>query len=405
MNLLLNRASVNYNNGEVFIYAIRNFRSETFHLLLSQGIGYKPLFTAILEALRAPKPTRRTIFGELMSRLQLDHLNTSLKHIVLEERSDLALAKMLLEAGAEAAHDNGLCIKHAASNLDRELLRLLSEYSIQSNDVFTQAFSAIITRNKQWIAYEHVEVVEIMLQHGASSHVVSKAMAEVVDHLACQHAQAGLAETLLRRLFAASADVNHENGKALSTAASRGDPFLLSLLLANGATPSSATLALTAAIMAHHEEALLLQLIGIFADPRSAIPDFNKSLPGMPPPIFLCLKSYGTSTTILDSLVNAGCQLDTTIPMQVCSLMTEEKRGRTDSSELEPVSALMWAVIQEEGVIDLAIVKALVRHGGKFNSPDACAVDIGPNDHSRRVLHHAQVTNHHTYPRCKIWTG
>ncbi|KAL2263556.1 hypothetical protein VTK26DRAFT_6204 [Humicola hyalothermophila] len=363
MRLLLNRASVNYNNGEVFTYAIRNFRSETFHLLLSQGIGYKPLFTAIQEALRAPRPTRRTILGELMSRLQLDHLNTALKHVVLEEQSDLALAKMLLEAGAESTHDNGLCVKHAASTLDRELLRLLSEYSSHSDDAFTHAFSAIIARGRQWIAYEHIEVVEIMLQHGASIHVASKAMLEVVDHLACQHAQAGLAETLLRRLFAGKADVNYENGKAISTAASRGDPFILSLLLTHGATASSATLALAAAIMAHHEETLLMQLIGIFANPRSAMPDFNRSLPGMPPPIFMCLKSYGTSVAILDNLVNAGCQLDTTLEMQVCTYVPEGRQARTGSSESEPVSVLMWAVLQEEGVVDLSVIKQLVRHG------------------------------------------
>jgi hypothetical protein len=366
VELLINRASVNYNNGEVFIYAIRNFRPETFHLLLGQGIDYKALFTAILESLKAPRPHRRMLFGELISRLQLDHLNTALKHVVLEEKSDLDLGKLLLDSGADATHDDGLCIKHAASNLDRDLLRLLAEYSSQSGDIFTQAFAAIINRGNQWIAFEHVEVLEIMLRHGPSGHIAGKAVVEIVDYLVCQEAHAGLAEALLRRLFAADADVNHENGKAISIAASRGDPFLLSLLLANGATTASATLALTATIMAHHQETLLLQLIDIFANPRSAVPDFNRSLPGMPPPILLCLKSYGTSVAILDRLVNAGCQLDATAPMQVCSHVIESKGKRVVSSELEPVSVLMWALLQEEGLIDTAVVRALVQHGGKF---------------------------------------
>jgi hypothetical protein len=86
----------------------------------------------------------------------------------------------------------------------------------------------------------------------------------------------------------------------------------------------------------------------------------------MPPPILLCLKSYGTSVAILDRLVNAGCQLDATAPMQVCSHVIESKGKRVVSSELEPVSVLMWALLQEEGLIDTAVVRALVQHGGKF---------------------------------------
>ncbi|AEO63045.1 uncharacterized protein THITE_40294 [Thermothielavioides terrestris NRRL 8126] len=367
VELLLTRASVNYNNGEVFIYAIRNFRPETFHLLLSQGIEYKPLFTAVLEALKTSRPERITLFGELLSRLQLDHLNMALKHVVLEEQTDLALAKMLLDSGAEAALEDGLCVKHAASTLDRDLLRLLSEYLDHDGNIYGQAFAAIISRGTQWIAFEHVDVVDILLQRGASGPIVSKALVEVVDHLACQEPKAGLAGVMLRRLFAANADVNHENGKAMSIAASRGDPFLLSLLLANGATSSSATLALTAAIMAHHREALLLQLISIFADKSSVTPDFNRSIPGMPPPILLCLKSYGSSTAILDGLVKAGCHLEVTIPMRLYAESARNRENRVVSSELEPASVLMWALAQEEGLISPAVIKALIHHGADIS--------------------------------------
>lgn len=366
IELLLTRASVNYNNGEVFAYAVRNFRLESFHLLLSQGMGYKALFTALLEALKAPRPDRAILFRELLSRLQLDHLNTALKHIVLEEKVDLPLAKMLLDSGAESTHEDGVCIKHAAANLDRNLLSLLSEYSGQSEPIYTQAFAAVINRNKQWIAFEHVDVVDIMLRSGASNQIASRAMVEIVDHLVCRESQQDLAKTLLGKLFAVNVDVNSGNGKVISIAASRGDPRLLSYLLANGATSSSATLALTAAIMAHHGEALLLQMIEIFVTQRRAAPDFNRSLPGMPPPVLLCLKSYGESVAILDSLVKAGCHLGATVPMQVCSEITEDEGGEAFSLGPESVPVLMWALLQEGELISSAVVGALLRHGGEY---------------------------------------
>ncbi|KAL2176478.1 uncharacterized protein P884DRAFT_245704 [Thermothelomyces heterothallicus CBS 202.75] len=365
--LLLTRASVNYNDGEVFIHAIRNFRPETFHLLLGQGIGYKALFTAVTEGLKAPRPDRKLLFGDLVARMQLDHLNIALKHIVLEHDSDLDVARMLLDSGAEPAYEDGLCIKHAASMLNHDLLSLLSAYLAQHSSIYTQALAAIISRGKQWIAFEHVEVINILLQHGASGHIAGKAMIDVVDQLVCQPSRADLADTFLRKMFAANVDVNHENGKAISIAASRGDLFLLRLLLANGATPSSATLALTAAIMAHHDEPLLLQIVGVLSEQETAVPDFNRSIPGLPPPIFQCLKAYGHSVVVLDSLVRAGCRLETTVPMQVFSHHARDRKDRSVSSEMEPVSVLMWALLQEEGLISLPVIAALIRHGADLS--------------------------------------
>ncbi|KAK3903660.1 hypothetical protein C8A05DRAFT_32602 [Staphylotrichum tortipilum] len=365
IELLLTRASVNYNDGEVFTHAIRNFRPEAFHLLLGQGIDFKALFTTVVEALKLPRLDRKLLFGEILNRLQVGHLNMALKHVVLEEASDLDLAKMLLDAGAKPEHEDGVCVKYAASSLDRDLLQLLSEYLGDNPSMYGQAFSAMINRGKQWISLEHVEVVDILLQHGVSGFVAGRAIVDVVDHLACQTAQAGLAEVLVRKLFAAGVDANYENGKAVSIAASRGDPFLLSLLLSNGATSSSATLALTAAVMAHHDEPLFLHLIDIFADQRSAVPDFNKSIPGMPPPIFQCLKAYGSSTAVLDHLVHAGCRLETTVPMQVFADIARDRTDRV-SSEMEPASVLMWALLQKPGIISPDIIEALLSHGADF---------------------------------------
>ncbi|KAK4164315.1 hypothetical protein QBC43DRAFT_49554 [Cladorrhinum sp. PSN259] len=387
IQLLLTRASVNYNNGEVFVYAVRSFRPETFHLLLNQGISYKALFTALLESLEAPRPNRRVILRELFGRFQLDHLNTALKHVVLEAKPDLALIKTILESGAEAAHEDGVCIKNAACNLDRDLLSLLAQYTGKNKELFTCAFVTIISRDRKWISFEHVEVIRILLQHGASSQVASRAMIEVVDCLACKEDNADLARILLDVLFSFGADVDHENGKALGLAASRGDPVLLSSLLDRRPDSGSTTLALFAAIMAHHEETLLLELLDVMGHSRTAVTDFNRSLPGMPQsPIILCLKGFGHSVAILDSLVRGGCRLDSTISMELCRYTRKSGEDRL-SSEIEPVSVLMWALLQEDGVIGVEVVEALIRHGAdvSYTSPSSGTTPLLVAVKARRV--------------------
>src|SRR6478609_8348280 len=87
IRLLLGRASVNHNNGEVFIFAVRNFEPAAFCLLLVQSVSYKALFTTIMETLRSPWETRTAVFGLMMDLLGADHLDASLKYLVLEDRT------------------------------------------------------------------------------------------------------------------------------------------------------------------------------------------------------------------------------------------------------------------------------------------------------------------------------
>ncbi|KAK3326030.1 hypothetical protein B0H66DRAFT_616849 [Apodospora peruviana] len=246
IKLLLTRASVNYKDGEVFIYTIRrNFRSDLLHLLLEQGTSYKALFTAVREALNAPKAPRRVMFGALINRMEVDHLNTALKHVILEEQTDLCLVGALLDAGAHPTYEDGVCIRNAAYRLHYNALRLLSEHltpagSQNKAEIFTQALALVVNRGVQWIAHEHVELVKLLLRFGASSEAVSKAMVQAVDRLAGgTEAQTGLLDTLLGLLFDAGADVNHESGRAVGIAAGRGDTALVNRLLGHVSTSSA----------------------------------------------------------------------------------------------------------------------------------------------------------------------
>jgi len=357
---------VNYNNGEVFIYAVRNFQPDAFSVLLGQGISYKALFTAVLEALRAPKTARAVIFGRLMGRLGTDHLNTSLKHAVLDADTDLLLIKQLLVAGAEATHQEGVCIKHAASTFNFDLLRLLAQSSGKDSEIFSQALSGVTGRDRKWISSEYVDIIRLLLRHGASGAAVHKALVEVVDHVAALPSLKEIGNTLLNLFFAAKADVNYENGKAAGIAAGRGDPPLVAYLLRHGATSATAALALSAAIMAHHDEQLLLRIVGAFKKHRISHEDVQQLLPGTLNPILVCIKSYPNSVALIDSLVGIGCSPRSTVLFQVCSDdAVVDENGQRVSEQPEPLSVLICSLMKEYNAVNPAVLRALVHHGGK----------------------------------------
>ncbi|KAK1835723.1 Inversin [Podospora conica] len=364
IRLLLARASVNHNNGEVFIFAIRNFEPAAFCLLLVQSVSYnlKALFTTIMEALRAPWETRSLVFGLMMELLGADHLNASLKFVVLEERTDLDLVRMLLDAGADVLLEGGVCLKNAASKLDLELLHLLAKHSGKDELIFTQALSGIVTQGRQWIAQEHIELIQLLLHYGASGQVLDEAMLEVVDHLACRDDERHLRNILLNILFAAKADVNYQQGKAIAVAATKGDVSLLSHLLSHNTTMAATFNAMSSAILARHKEHHLVELLGAFANRRASRTEIRSSLPHTLDPVMLCLKSYPNSATLVGALVKAGCSLDATVPMHVSSERLN-KDGRRLNPKPEPVSILMWALLEIESGISPDVLRALIRYG------------------------------------------
>ncbi|KAK0619658.1 hypothetical protein B0T14DRAFT_603412 [Immersiella caudata] len=368
IEVLLTRASVNYHNGEVFIYAIRNFDPDAFSLLLDQGISYKALFTAVMEALRAPKATRAIIFGRLMGRLGLDHLNVSLKHAVLDGDTDMQLVEQLLVAGADATHQDGVCIKHAASSFRLDLVRLLSHSSGKNKEVFSQALSAIVSRDRRWISFDHVDLIRHLLRHGASGQAVHRAMVEVVDHVACVPLLKELGNALLNLFFAAQGDVNYENGKAVGTAAGRGDPPLVAYLLRHGASSATAALALSAAIMAHHDEDLLLKIVGVFKKHPMSRKDINQLLPGTLNPILLGLKAYPDSVALVDGLVASGCSLQSTVLFQIYSNeAAPDGPSERPNQEAEPLSILICSLMKEYSATSPAVLRALIHHGANVS--------------------------------------
>ena len=372
VGLLLGRASVDYNAGEALACAIRSQDLEALELFLARNPNYKTLGTAVAEALRLPKPDRRPVVAALLRYLDLDHLNWAFKEVCMESHPDLELVKSLLHAGANVTFEEGVCIRHAARNLDIDAILVLSDFSGFDENIYTAAFADVLHNGTGWISAEHLDLIHLLVSHGASGDVVDRALVEVVSHLAGNNPQAQFSGQFLDILLAAGADVNSENGKSAGLAAGRGDAQMLRRLLGQAATVETASFAFSAAILAHHKEHCLLELIDVFMEDGTTVPDVNTPLPGMPAPVFLCLNSYYDSTDLVERLVAIGCDLETTVTRRVYA-----DEGKTDTGSMaatdfkeEPVSVLMWALLQPDDKISSNVVTALIANRG------GCSCDL-----------------------------
>lgn len=124
-------------------------------------------------------------------------------------------------------------------------------------------------------------------------------------------------DNFIQTLISAEIDVNHEETEVLRVAADCGNLEVLEQLLAARSRPDSKAFAFAVAILAGHEESLLLALINQFTSSKSDPLVAKESPPkGYFPPLFVCLQLYPKSWRLLDTLVKAGCPVDTTIGYQ-----------------------------------------------------------------------------------------
>jgi hypothetical protein len=185
----------------------------------------------------------------------------------------------------------------------------------------------------------------------------------------------------LDMLLAAHADVDFENGKSVEIAALRGDVHVLRKLLGHSqdVTGITATIALTNAIIAHHDEPHLLELLGAIHEQSKAL-DPDRPLAGMLPPIFLCLDLYGDGVNLLDRLVWMGCSLE---------IQT--------AFESERVTVLVWALLQPENKISDEVIKVIIEHGGKSYTLLMSLANTDVRNYHQRMYHMLRLkrVSHH----------
>jgi ankyrin repeat protein len=262
----------------------------------------------------------------------------------------LTTIQFLLERGASGP-ELYAALRGAARAFNFEALQLLST-SIVSPEAYTVAFDEAMNYGDEWLWPENLDVIELLLQHGAGGETLHRALVEALDAYAGGNAPEALVDLLLHY----KADVNFDGGEAVQLAASSGNEALMKKLLGYGPTQESLSLAFSIAIASQHDEQRLIALINVLMQ-NSVKPDVNFVYPSMDSPLILCLQLYPESPTLVQLMCDIGCNLETEIQ---CEVYDDEIK------EPETVTPLAWALFQPDNMISIDVITALLNSKGKF---------------------------------------
>ena len=343
--------------GVVFNSGDRKWRTaegmDFVHILIQKGATGEHLDKAAVQAAKMFDLDALELVAEPLS--SKDVLHTAFVEAT-QTRDDwvsaegLSVAQFLLEKGASGSGVHA-ALNHAAKALNFEALQLLAT-SVESPEVYTAALNEALNAGDHWLLPENLDVIELLLEHGAGGETLHLALLKALD----SYANGGALEALVDLLLHYKADVNYDSGQAVQLAASRGDIALLQKMMNSGATQESLSMAFTIAIASQGSEKQLLALIDVFLENPTVKPDTNFVYPSMDPPLLLALQLYPETVAIAKRMCDAGCNLE--VEMQ-CSVYDNE------IPELETVTPLAWALFQPEKMISDDVISALIESGGK----------------------------------------
>ena len=166
-----------------------------------------------------------------------------------------------------------------------------------------------------------------------------------------------VANDFLELLLRHGADVNDNHGEALQNAASQGRADLLQRLLDAKPNMESLTLAFPRIFEAGVGDDALCELIMLFADHKDGQNQLDVMFvhPGTEPVVIRALSEFPRSTRILQALLDVGFYHEQTVTSRVLPELDED----------EPVTLLLWALLQPQKKISSAVINLLIDRGGE----------------------------------------
>lgn len=226
--LLANGVSTELNQAECLRNAIDHKNWQISDAILSSSIS--PAQASVALAVVSPEtapPERLHVITALVGKgAKGKPLQRWLVRAV--EDGDADLMDLLLNADTAAGSEDSHAIQAAVVRKDFNSLRMLLR-SRPSPQTLSKAFSYI---KSGYTAAERIEVVRILLQHGARGTEVDQALVDAVADTSNSRDV-----TLINELVLHGASVNYEAGKAIHLAVAQRDVAILRLLC--GAKPSS----------------------------------------------------------------------------------------------------------------------------------------------------------------------
>jgi len=370
VELLLTRASVNYNCGEALTRCIENQDLNSLRLLLERQPDDLTLTFAMQASLTLAQVTRLPYIKELLPFLKPFHLHDTLKELVQEEEHDFTLVRLLMDKGAKVSATDNFCLQYLASNFRVDMLELVASYCTPDISLFSPILDELIRRGDSWNMPSRFGTICVLLKCGVSVASASRALVHVVRDLDASNNDA-LPVRLVKVLLDHDADPNTEGGMAAVYAAERGCTQALGWMVNANLTVAHCVAAFTAGVQAKHKEDIQLAIIDVFIR-EGAIEVFRQRFPGGHCAHFV-LSLYPASAAIAKRLHEAGCDFECTVDLELVAEYDQDRKEMIDYG-LEPVPLLFWALLQANEGISSAVIGAIVDCGGE-SSFSCCHCD------------------------------
>ena len=426
---LLPHSSVDYNSGAALVAAVKSRCLPQIGALLTGPTRPSPttMEAAWIEAdkITDMNQARLEVFEMLLTApgrgvVARQLQDASLAAAAAQGDRGLAICALLLQHGdASPEREGAKALVAAARGLHLGMLGLLGGSVASGTAVWNSVFDAF-TEGEQWLQPRGLEVVQFLLQHGASGSEVDAAFCKAVrlyeqdavellglaitprvvdlafafamdstewmefdngglwlihlllergvekqyvnaEFLRAADAYArGMASDALVDTFltvGARADVNFQNGEPLLIAVRHGSIALLKKLVdGDGATRETISLAFAEAIISTHKESIVSSLIKVLVSNPGVMPNVKKSPEGYQPPLFACLAAHPQSAKLAKQLIDLKCDVDA----EVRHFLYDDEDVAAESA-----TVLAWALSLPEKRIGSAVIIALIEGKGE----------------------------------------
>ncbi|EXF86419.1 hypothetical protein CFIO01_00116 [Colletotrichum fioriniae PJ7] len=328
---------------------------------------HKPSHATLNRALRAAwKLSRepRAAAIDMLFRAGLpvsDDLHVVLNNAINEEELDLKIIRSLLRYGASPIANDCQTLVDATRRALVKPLAFMLESKILSADLNLAIREGFTRENTDaWFSEAGFTILHSFLKKGAHGDGLSSVLTQVVDLPLTESEpdSLALANGFVDILLDHKVDVNYADGKLLQSAAAACNSFLVKRLLEKKPNTESISRSFYRIFDNPASEDDALELITMFteyADGETRL-DVMYTPPDSLPLMFLALQQHPRSIRITKALLDAGYYYDQMMPCKVMEDLDEE-----------PITLMMWALLQPQKKVSSGIVQMLIETGAKVN--------------------------------------
>lgn len=284
-------------------------------------------------------------------------MHAALNQAVNEDDAEDRLVRLLLEHGASPAANGCKTIVDAVNKSASASLALLLEKSLPA-EVTSQAFNSAFTEEafERWFTPSGLDTARVLLNKGARGDALSGALILAMKRSMPETEE--LADKFVTLLADHGADVNHNNGEPLQTAASNANALWTRQLLRCRPTIETLSLAFQCIFDAVRTQEDALDLFTMFAEYRDGDVriDVMRSQQGTQPVLVRAISQFPRSTKILETLLDAGLYQDQATTYKL----------HDDIEPEEEMTLLLWAIAQPQKRVSNAVIELLLTRGGEF---------------------------------------